>query len=630
MKKLFSTLFIIVFSISGFSQSHASHVSPVQVEKMGSWSPIWDTVGYDATLLTARRHNESADQAALREYKALLNADKVAKASSLTHSLNGNTASKTTEAYNPSITEGFQTSNTQGTPSDNTLGISSDGTIVVAVNSLIRYYKTTGAARSGVIPLHDFFTNPSNGTLATNNLCDPKVLLDPRTDKFIIMAQTCSGTSSSSQVLLAFSKTSDPTDGWYYYVFTGNPSAVSGNNWFDYPKIGVNDHDLFVTGNLFSNSFNYRQSVIYQLDKSRGFAGGSYQSGDAIVHSSISGSPFTIVPSTVGRNLSMGNKMYFVSTNSFANNSTVLRFYELDGAVQSSPSLTRNDLYVSAYSQPADALQKGSSTLLSTGDFRGMDAIYVNGVIHFVAHIKGANDYTQIMYDRIYQNGGSWAVDEYNIAANNVDLSYPSVASMGWNNNDQAVGILMNFASPSYYPSVGAIFVSHEGEASDIIIVKEGTEPVSIIPDNGVTRWGDYTGMCPQYNASTPTVWGYGMFGSGSSSSWKNYVTNLVTNQGPQNVNLESKENQSLSVYPNPVMDAWNMSFETDKGGVFTANLYTMDGRLVRNLYSSELRRGQHSFAFNKGVLPAGVYLVTLTLDGTDIARKQITVTDSK
>ncbi len=630
MNRIINTIILLFLVLSVQAQTGAGSVSGIEVNKLGSWNPQWDTVGFSSTLITERQPHSSPFEEKLKEYKMEGSKRKWANKDNISHTLNPDDVQhKTTIASNPSVTEGFSTASTQGTPSDNSIGVNTQGIVVVAVNSLIRYYTTSGASRSGTISLSSFFANPSNGSLLTNNTCDPKVLFDPRSKRFIIMAQTCDANSSSSQVLVAFSKTEDPTNGWNYYTFTGNPQKVAGDNWFDYPKIGINDHDLFVTGNLFTNTFSYKQSVVYQLDKTIGYAGGVYSTGDAVLHYNISGSPFTLVPATVGRDLSMGNKMYLVSTLSgWTNTANVLRFYELDGPVQSSPSLTRTDLYVSQYTQPEDAIQQGSNTFLDIGDFRGMDAIYVNGTIHFVAHVLGTNDYTEIMYDRIYYSNGMWNVAEYTIGASGVDLAYPSIASMGYTDDDQSVGIFMDFASPNHYPSLAGIYINNEAEASDIIILKEGTSHVSIFPSGGTTRWGDYTGACRDFSASTPTVWGYGMYGSGSSSSWKNYVSNMVTNQSVDDVELTSKDNETIEIYPNPIYDVWNMKFETEHRGIFSANVYSLDGRLIKNLYATELNSGKHSFAFNKGALNPGSYIVTLSFNGKDISSEKIMVKD--
>ncbi len=625
MRKIILSVWVIMMGHLAWAQSDAQ-ISNIQVLKLGSWSPEWDHDGIDASIHTHRLPHANPQKEALKAYKDSIAKIKIEQADKLEHSLQTNASDKTTVDL-PSVTQGFETATTQGTPSDNTIAVNTKGQVLVSVNSLVRVYSTTGSSLSVSTSLHNFFSNPSNGGLLTNNVCDPKVLFDPEMKRFVVMAQTCSGSSSSSQILLAFSKTEDATGGWNFYTFTGNPSSVSGNVWFDYPKVGLNSHDLFVTGNLFTNNNYYKESVIYMIDKQIGMSGSNYNNGDVILYNSISGSPFTLVPANQVFPNTMGNKMYFVCTWNSSVNSNRLLFYELDGPVQNAPNLQRHTLYVTTYSAPIDAIQQGSNTRLDVSDFRGMDAICIDGMVHFVTHIGGNNGYNKIMYNRIFKNSsGAWGIDEYEISANNVDLAYPSIAGIGHTVTDQSVLILMDLASPSHYPSVGAVQFNDAALYSSIGVVKAGTGPVSIQPSSGVTRWGDYTGLCRDHSVSTPTVWGYGMFGkSNITSRWSNWVSNFIS-QEPQGIKEVSPEQQSLRVFPNPVIDVFNLTFETENTGQFEAKLYDIKGSLVRDLYAQTLQAGKHTFAFNKGTLPTGAYVIKLMIDGVDIASESVMV----
>ncbi len=629
MHRILPYILVFLYSIpSAFAQSDVASMSPVKIDKMGEWVPEWDIEGFDASIKTERQPHGKPYREEIQRYQDSIIKIKVAEANKLEHVISNESSNKTTVNF-PSITKGFKTINTQGTPSDNTIAVNSTGQIVASVNSLIKFYSQSGQSLSGTISLSNFFSSPSNGTLLTNSVCDPKVLFDPESKRFIVMAQTCDGQSSTSQILIAFSKSENPQGGWYYYTFTGNPSSISQSVWFDYPKMGINSEDLFITGNFFTNSFSYSQSGIYQIDKSIGMSGGTYNTGDATLFSGISGNPFTLVPTNSVWPASLGAKMYFVCTyGSFQSSSNRLLLYELDGRVQTSPNLKRNDLFVASYSQPAPAVQKGSSTTLNVADFRGMDAIYSGGMIHFATQILGSNNYNQIMYDRITYNNSSnqWDVDEYAIGASNVDLAYPSIGHLGYDQWDQTVVILMDLASPAHYPSIGAIVIGNDKSSTGITVIKEGINPVSIFPSGGETRWGDYSTLCRDYSATTPTLWGFGMYGGNSSSSWENWATNFITNEPPTGVKEIRKEEETMTVFPNPVSDVWNLAFETETKGQFSAKLYDIKGSLVKDLYTQDLNKGKHNFAFNKGVLAPGTYMISMTLDGESIASKTLVV----
>ena len=144
-------------------------------------------------------------------------------------------------------------------PMDNSIAISDDGLIVSVANTTIQF-KTTGGGTFYSNSIIDFIDDPS-----ISYVCDPVVNYDPEEDRFIFFAQECSGNSSNSHLIIMFSETNDPDEGWNYYKITGNP--LGDNSWFDYPKLAISDTELFISGNLFYNGGGFNQSVVYQMEK---------------------------------------------------------------------------------------------------------------------------------------------------------------------------------------------------------------------------------------------------------------------------------------------------------------------------------------------------------------------------
>ena len=213
---------------------------------------------------------------------------------------------KTTSVNAPTVSTNFSGVNNGGsyTPLDNTIAISNGGIIVAMVNSNISYYTSTGTSTY----THDVYSLINDATL-TNSLCDPKIIYDNVADRFIFYVQVCDEVVTHSKIVLGFSKTNNPSGGWWIYKFTGNP--LGDNSWFDYPKLGLSTDEVFVTGNLFhgtSNSFN--QSVIYQIPKTVCFAGGTLPTWH--YYSGLTGA-FTILPLSYGQAGSYGPGLYLVT-----------------------------------------------------------------------------------------------------------------------------------------------------------------------------------------------------------------------------------------------------------------------------------------------------------------------------
>ncbi|MEX2597907.1 MAG: hypothetical protein WEC59_13360, partial [Salibacteraceae bacterium] len=112
-----------------------------------------------------------------------------------------------------------------------------------------------------------------------------------------------------------FSQSNDPAGNWNVYELPGNP--LNNSSWFDYPHIGISENDLFITGNLFSNSGQFNQSIVFQMDKSAGYAG--FSNVPLNTYNNIPGGSigsFSLVPVGYGQNGEYGQGIYLVRSRS--------------------------------------------------------------------------------------------------------------------------------------------------------------------------------------------------------------------------------------------------------------------------------------------------------------------------
>ncbi len=623
--------FLLVQSLNTWAQdvrvqAGSGYRTNVEVKYLGFYMPESDDVNLVPNYQSLISKNESENQEALEAIKK----EKMAlKKKFLAENPNFQSSDKRTRAgFEPVLVVGYNALGTSGTPSDNSIAVNKNNQIIAVVNSSLRYYNaSTGVALQGVIGLQNFFATPQNNPLATNNICDPKVIFDPQTEKFILFAQTCEGNSSTSQLLLAFSKTSDPTQGWYFYAFSGNQSAAVGQNgWFDYPKIGVSGHDVFVVGNIFSDNFNYIESVIFQIDKTKCFAGSTLGSGDAIIFSGISNSPFTMVPMTNGQTGSYGNSMYLVSTGQSFTGS-MLQVYEINDLVQNNPQISDQLISIPSATSPANAIQKGTSIELNTGDNRGQDGFFLNGRIHYVFHSDVGGGYSGVNYSRLKKENSSWVLENnQTIKATGKDYAYPTIASMGWNSGDNSAIIQFNYASNNDYPGMKAVFINENAVASAPIEIKTGLGYADVISQGGETRWGDYCGMSRVQNATTPTAWCFGAFGA-ASHLWTNHFAKISTSAWPVGTTQVDVPKTEVTVYPNPIVeDIFFINVDLKEEGSLEVNLLDLNGRLIKRIYKQQTIAGPGKFSFNKAGLAAGTYFVEVNLNQKSIKHEKIVV----
>ncbi|MCB0518363.1 MAG: hypothetical protein KDD27_05465, partial [Saprospiraceae bacterium] len=468
--------------------------------------------------------------------------------------------------------------------------------------------------------LYDFFS-PLNPTV---NLCDPKVIYDPGADRFILFTQGCDGFAIPNQVLLAFSQTNNPTNSWWVYGLTGDP--LGNNSWLDYPKIGISNNEFYLTGNLYSSSGNYVQSVIYQITKASGYGGNNSLQWQ--FWSNIAGNPFTLQPLSWGHGSTYGPGIYLVASRSGGGN--IIQFYDLtNDMTASNETLNYMPVTVDAYTVPPPGLQP-NGLYMDTGDNRMMDGFYLNGTAHFVfSEAKG--DWSAIRYNRLDVANLAYQYQQtYNTGVR--DYSYGSVASFTNDPSDKTVLVGFVAVGESNAPEYRVKYYGDNMETASSILVKGGTGSVSANfcydPDREFVRWGDYTGMSRKHNSSNPKIWTSSCFGK-SNGSWGTWIAE-INDDG----NVPVLENDGpaigLNVAPNPASNGRftvNVRVEAIEEADF--KLIDQQGKTVANLYRGHLLPGENQFSFLQDALATGAYYLVITSTSTHkiLANEKVMVT---
>lgn len=563
--------------------------------------------------------NESEDDAQLKKIKE--EKDKIKQQSSLTNKT-GSANEITTGTLTPVLGTNFIGIDNGGgnSPLDNTIAVSNGGHIVACVNSRIEYDDVSGNYLGG-----QTLVNLINDGSISTNLCDPKVIYDSGADRFILFVQTCDGLAASSKIIIGFSATNNPSSGgWYFYKISGNP--LNNNCWFDYPKMAVSNTELFVTGNLFGNSGGpFNQAVIFQIEKSNGFTGGSI---NWQYWSNINGAPFTVCPVSWGQQGNYGPGIYLVSTAGTANNVTTVNLYEITNVMSASnEQLMHYTIPTAAYSMGGNAQQSGSSLVLNTGDCRTLSGFYLNGIIHFVFHSDIGSGYNGINYNRLNVSSGTNVSSTFGLSGS-YDYCYPAVASIGSATNDKAALIVFSRSGTSVFPEVRAIVCDDQMNWSNSILVKAGESYVDYSWTSGTDeRWGDYSGIARKYNSNPPAVWVSGDYSS-SSNYWKQWIAEITAISS-----IGINENNPVkpitaNVYPNPVVDIYTLEFTMPAAEQILITVTDLQGKLVKELYSGTCYTGKNIFTFNKAQLEAGAYFITIQSNHKNLKNEKIIITE--
>lgn len=520
-----------------------------------------------------------------------------------------------TQTVYPQLGTNFQGNKFDGCyPPDNTLAYSPAGYIVSVTNCTIEYYSASGTKLYSK-SLSAFFNN-----MYSAFLYDPVVIYDAGANRFIMVI--LHGTDpSTSKVLLCVSVSNNPQDGWYVYELPGDP--ISGNRWFDYPKLAVSGSDIFVSGNLFDSNDNFDETLLYQISKTPALTG---QNITYAYWNGLTYSPFTLLPVSYGGNGNYGPGIYIVAVSRSAN---AIRLYDVTDDLSGNPTIQAYSVPVSNYtiSIGANAEQANTSVLLDVGDTRALSGFYLNGTIHLVHNNGVGGGYNGILYHRIdVANLNDWASV---FQESGYDCVYPSVAWFGTSTNDKTVLINYLRSSATIYPEHRVVVCDNSGQWSSSLLVKDGATYVDQGAGGGsnVARWGDYTGISRDHTNNF--VWVSGCYGSNSPGNHA-FNTWIAQIQPQGTASIEEIKNQvvQVKVYPNPAIEFVSIEFKVEEAKRVSISLIDEKGSIIHQFIKGDhLFAGSHEVKFNIKELSSGVYFLKVEDEmGHSIASKKIVV----
>lgn len=515
------------------------------------------------------------------------------------------------------------------TPNDNDIAISDSGIIMSVVNTNIYIYNTKTSTASPVKSLAAF-TAPVNNK---HQESDPKVLYDPKTDRFIFMCFT-GFVDTTSTLIFGFSQTNNPAGNWNLYKLPGNP--LNNHLWSDYPMLAMTEKELFLSINLLYNDSSWQtgfvETVIWQIKKDSGYAGLPL---GAIFHSNIkygSKSIRNLCPAKGGSKLYKPN-MFFVSNRNFASqNDTVFLVEVKDTIGAPTNTVTVKVLKTNQpYYFPPGGRQTIVTQTLATNDARTLGAFYENNKIHYVHNTNNPLNNHVTAYYGVIDNPQSLTptVSGYIIDNDTVDFGYPNVSYAGLNATDNTAIISFNHSSNKLMPGCSAIKSDGAGNFSKVFRIKNGAKPINLLSAN-LERWGDYSGSQTRYN-HLGEVWISGYYGYQVSFSYPNVHGAWIAQIGKDNSVVaglnENKENNSATplLFPNPTSDFFTVDFTLPQIEYVSFELYDATGKLVSVLLRDWVKVTQNSFQFNLSSNASGIYYLKLTGNkGTNITKKII------
>jgi len=482
------------------------------------------------------------------------------------------------------------------TPADNTVAVSNGGIILSAINSNFYVSNTEGR----VLQFRNFNAlRVQYFPLLDGDWYDPKVVYDTDEDRFI-MVILHGHTSTDSRVLVFFSKTNNPTEGWNAYELPGD--ITDDNYWLDYPNIAVNKNRLFISGNMFNDNDNFEESAIINIEKADGYAGRDLDYNVWNGMQTSTGKTFTIVPVQKGNTGKLSDKAYFVATDGGFGDFVMVYSHNT-----SNNTLTSSSVKIDTYDIPQDSPQKDSGDDVDAGDTRIKTAILIDNYIHFVFTTSTIQGNAAVAYYRYSVVNRTTESAIFHRQGKGRYLFYPSVSQAGTAWDDQTVFILYSECGSDIYPQLGIMSVDENMDATDITLM-EGEGYIDKLSDN-VERWGDYLSIVKKFNSNTS--WAFGCIGN-DDEDFDNYLFEVSLDATASTAKITARK-PNVEVFPNPTTEYVNVNFDIDSRQVVKIDLYDLQGKLITTLRRDAYNPGTHQLKFNIASLTTGNYLVKIT-----------------
>jgi cysteine-rich repeat protein len=385
--------------------------------------------------------------------------------------------------------------------------------LVAMVNGGIALFSKSGV-NSAQRSLESFYNGPLTGT----SPFDPRVLYDPHSGRFFAVTVEGRSSTASSYVRIAASKSSSPAN-----LFLGSGSgddwlgvdirADSGSDvdhWADYPRLGVDQDNLYVTANMFPVSSGSVHGRVWIVPKAELLA------GLAPTVSDFSVSQITVVPAL----------NFDLSTEHMISLGTVFTVEDPAGA----PSLSTAPLSLPAFPfGPPDCPQLGGAAPLDTLDTRFLHAVKRDGslwVVHTIGSEDGAR--AEVRWYEIEPTGPSvlqWGEIEdptrcYFFPALQPDADGNVVVVMS--------GVDSTIHGSAFYTA--RAWSDPPGTMREVAVLKLGEASYEQIDSFGRNRWGDYGGIAE--DPATGEIWLFHEYASPVENRWGTWIGRVSTAGG--------------------------------------------------------------------------------------------------
>jgi hypothetical protein len=436
----------------------------------------------------------------------------------------------------PSLSSESQDFGQQYIPPD-TMGAIGPSHFVEMINGSVTVFTRTGTVVSRV-HLDTFFALTSGGvSYPRNGAFDPRILFDRRTGRWYacVLEMGANGSDpSNNHLLLAVSRTADPTGTWDKYVLRVGLAASGTTSYFtDYQTMGIDENGLYFGMTIFGSNNSYQIKLVAtplapliaaspSLGAVSQFAGitDMYGSPQPAVELDAPGAP---------------SRQWFIASSAVEFGNVTLRSMTWSSGV---PSLSSTqEVSTAGYAAPLKAPASGSGGI-DAGDDRMQAAVIRDGhlwscrtiAVNASGSATGADRNAVEWFElnatgstpTVVQNGrvydASAAPRHY--YAGSIAVTGQGYAALGFSGSrgSEYVGIY----------TCGRAASDPEGTMQPILALKSGEATYNLYYGGDTrVRWGDYSATWVD-PADDQTVWSVQEYAGASANTWATWVSRLL------------------------------------------------------------------------------------------------------
>lgn len=424
---------------------------------------------------------------------------------------------------------GFNGQGPTGSYPPDTDGDVSETHYVQMVNSKYNVYEKDGTHILGPLNLSTLWSSLPPGNWGNSG--DPIVLYDEEADRWILTQFAPKNNYTQNYELFAVSETSDPTGSYYLYAFE------FGNQFNDYPKIGVWRDGYYCTFNLFSSSLNHLGSKVVAVERDKmligdpdaqmietpGYSGGYIPGYYSTMPADIDGEslpdegePCPIMYINNAHQVEFWN---FSADWETPSNSTMIK--QNPNIVVSSFSEVPNGTFIDqpGTSQKLDGLGAMIMFRLAYRKFDDHESMVVNHSILVQPGGGGSYDRAGVRWYEFRKTTGDWELYQEGTFAPD-DGTHRWMGSAAINANGD-IGLAYSVVNgEDVYPSI-RYTGRHDGDPLGEMTIEEVELKTGTSSQTSFARWGDYS--CLSVDPENDTVFWF----TTEYNGWKTWISSF-------------------------------------------------------------------------------------------------------